>query len=40
MDFKAIPLGNIAGSFEIKVTATAIGTPTVQRMITMVRSPR
>lgn len=40
MNFKAIPLGNIAGSFEIKVTATAIGTPTIQRMITMVRSPR
>jgi hypothetical protein len=40
LNFRAIPLGNITGTFEIKVSATAIGTPAVQRTITMVRSPR
>jgi hypothetical protein len=40
LNFRSIPLGDISGSFVIKVSATAIGTPAVQRSISMVRSPK
>jgi hypothetical protein len=37
--FSGIPLGNITGRFVLKVSATALGVPVVERSITLVRSP-
>ena len=40
LEFSAIPLRNISGSFVLKVSATALGVPTVERSVTLVRSPK
>lgn len=39
LEFSGIPLGNISGRFVLKVSATALGVPVVERSITLVRSP-